>query len=271
MPTTATIDATANPRLAKMPRRSSGETARRSATRNSARNTAATTNPATTAPEPQPSVGPWMTAYSSANRADADGDLAAEVERAAGRRRASRGRQQAHQRADPGQSRHDDERPAPGPVVRGESAEHRRDRPAEREQSGPERDEPGALAVAPGAGEDHRQRGGEQRRGADPGQRLAGPQQVDAVRGRRGELAQAQQHGAADQQALAAEQVAQDAEGEFQDADRQQERVRDPGQLGADRVQVLLEQAVEGRRDRDADLRQAHGQAAGYEGAEGQR
>jgi hypothetical protein len=36
-------------------------------------------------------------------------------------------------------------------------------------------------------------------------------------------------------------------------------------------MQILLEQAVEGRGDRDADLRQAHGQAAGYERADSER
>ncbi|WP_236669734.1 hypothetical protein [Streptomyces antimycoticus] len=71
---------------------------------------------------------------------------------------------------------------------------------------------------------------------------------VDAGGARGDDLARAQQCGAADEKLFAAEKVAQHTEGEFEDGHGQQERVGDPGELGPDRVEVFLEQAVEGSR-----------------------
>ena len=69
MPTTVTMAFTANARCEKKSSRSSGAADLRSARMNSARKTAATVKPATTCRLPQPLVGAWITANSSANSA----------------------------------------------------------------------------------------------------------------------------------------------------------------------------------------------------------
>ena len=71
MPTTVTIALTANARWVKKSSRSREAGDLRSAQMNSARNRAATMKPTTTWPLPQPLVGAWITANSSANSATA--------------------------------------------------------------------------------------------------------------------------------------------------------------------------------------------------------
>ena len=92
MPMTVTTAETVNIRLLNSSSRISGRSTRRSISTNSAMNTTATTNPPTTVALPHPSSAPWITAYSSANSDDGDGDLARPVERAALRRGRSSGR-----------------------------------------------------------------------------------------------------------------------------------------------------------------------------------
>src|SRR3954447_11755327 len=67
MPSTVTTEVMANARLLNSSRRSSGEWVRRSMAMNQTMNTTATTKPMMTCALPQPAVGPWMTANSSAN------------------------------------------------------------------------------------------------------------------------------------------------------------------------------------------------------------
>jgi hypothetical protein len=124
--------------------------------------------------------------------------------------------------------------------------------------------------VGAGSGGEHGQGGGEERGGAQPGQSLADPQLVHPRSGGGHRLADRHQHRSTDQQPLAAEQVAEHAEGQFKHGDRKQEGIGDPGELGADGMQVGLEQAVECGRDGDADLREADGEAPGDQGAESQ-
>ncbi len=71
MPMTVATAATEYARLANSSSRSNGAAERRSASTNRTRNSAASTNPAITPPLCQPLVGPWMTAYNSANNATA--------------------------------------------------------------------------------------------------------------------------------------------------------------------------------------------------------
>ena len=72
------------------------------------------------------------------------------------------------------------------------------------------------------------------------------------------------------QQPLAAEQVADHAEGELEQRDRHQEGVGDPGQLRRRRAQVLVDEAVDDGRDRQADLGDGDGARRGEQGAAAQ-
>jgi hypothetical protein len=128
------------------------------------------------------------------------------------------------------------------------------------------------------AGGEHRHTGREDRGRTDTGQRLPGEQDRDprGVPGLRAGREEAErrthchQQCADREQSLAAEQIADDTEAQFEQRDRDQERIRYPGQLGGRRAEIELEQPVQHRWDRQSDLGDRDGEGRGEQRATGQ-
>ncbi len=147
---------------------------------------------------------------------------------------------------------------APGVLdPREHTADHRRHEATGGQAGRPERDGVRPLLDRVRACGEHRDRRREDRSRAEPSDDLTGEQHPD-VRGRREEAEQATDHDqgrAGGQQPLAAEQVPDHAEGELEQGHRDQEGVGDPGQLRGGEPEVLVDVAVDDRRDAEAELR----------------